>query len=156
MAALFVMKAAPQHLENAIRYSREAACVVIFVEYRLAPTHVFPAGFDDCHAVLLWTLSNAKALGVDETRIAVGGDSAGGGLAAGVAQRALREDGLSLCAQLLIYPAVDLLCTRPSMNAFANVPPFRRFSDVQYCTGISGSMLPRRLRLRTRRQSMGM
>jgi acetyl esterase/lipase len=124
----FVMKAAPQHLENAIRYAREAACVVVFVEYRLAPSHVFPAGFDDCHEVLLWTLSNAEALGVDETRITVGGDSAGGGLAAGVAQRALHEDGISLRAQLLIYPVIDLLCTRPSMSAFADVPPFRRFS----------------------------
>jgi acetyl esterase/lipase len=55
----------------------------------------------------------------------VGGDSAGGGLAAGVAQRARQEDDISLCGQLLIYPCVDLICNRPSVAAFANVPPFK-------------------------------
>jgi acetyl esterase len=60
----------------------------------------------------------------------VGGDSAGGSLAAGVAQRALQEDGIALRGQLLIYPCVDLVCTRPSVAAFANVPPFKGASMV--------------------------
>jgi acetyl esterase len=60
----------------------------------------------------------------------VGGDSAGGGLAAGVAQRAWQEDGILLRGQLLIYPAVDLVCNRPSIAAFANVPPFKNASVV--------------------------
>ena len=60
----------------------------------------------------------------------MGGDSARGGLAAGVAQRAWQEDGILLCGQLLIYPAVDLVCNRPSIAAFANVPPFRNVSIV--------------------------
>jgi acetyl esterase len=121
----FVMKPAPQHFENALRYAREADCLVIFVEYRLAPKYPFPAGFDDCHAALRWAISNAQTLGIDKERLVVGGDSAGGGLAAGVAQRAWQEDGISLRGQLLIYPCVDLLCTRPSMAAYANVPPFK-------------------------------
>lgn len=126
----FVMKPAPQHFENAVRYAREAQCVVIFVEYRLAPKYPFPAGFDDCHAALRWTLSNAVTLGIDNQRVAVGGDSAGGGLAAGVVQRAVQEDGIPLRGQLLIYPAVDLVCNRPSMSAFANVPPFKGLSGL--------------------------
>ncbi|HMN46388.1 MAG TPA: alpha/beta hydrolase fold domain-containing protein [Povalibacter sp.] len=126
----FVMKPAPQHFENVLRYAREAECAVVFVEYRLAPKHPFPAGFNDCHAALQWTLANAESLGVDRERIAVGGDSAGGGLAAGVAQRALQEDGIALRGQLLIYPAVDLECKRPSISAYANVPPFRNASAL--------------------------
>jgi acetyl esterase len=126
----FVMKPAPQHFENAVRYAREAGCLVIFVEYRLAPRYPFPAGFNDCYAALQWTLSQAQSLGLDPKRVAVGGDSAGGGLAAGVAQRARHEDGISLCGQLLIYPCVDLVCRRPSISAYADVPPFRNASAV--------------------------
>jgi acetyl esterase len=126
----FVMKPAPQHFENALRYAREADCLVIFVEYRLAPKYPFPAGFNDCHAALRWAISNAKNLGIDKGRLVVGGDSAGGGLAAGVAQRAWQEEGISLRGQLLIYPCVDLLCNRPSIAAFANVPPFKGASTV--------------------------
>jgi acetyl esterase len=121
----FVMKPAPQHFENAVRYAREADCLVIFVEYRLAPKYPFPAGFNDCYAALRWTISNAETLGIDKERVVVGGDSAGGALAAGVAQRARQEDGITLCGQLLIYPAVDLVCARPSTTAFASVPPFK-------------------------------
>jgi len=126
----FVMKPIPQHFENAVRYADEAGCVVVFVEYRLAPKYRFPAGFNDCYAALRWVLANSRSLGVDETRVAVGGDSAGGGLAAGVAQRARQEDGIALCGQLLLYPAVDLFCTRPSMAAYANVPPFKNASPT--------------------------
>src|SRR3974390_479711 len=126
----FVMKPSPQHVTNALRYAQEADCLVIFVEYRLAPKYPFPAGFNDCYAALLWAVSNAANLGIDKQRLAVGGDSAGGGLAAGVAQRALQEDGVLLRGQLLIYPAVDLVCHRPSVAAFSNVPPFKNASVV--------------------------
>jgi acetyl esterase len=125
----FVMEGAPAHFENAVRYAAEANCVVVFVEYRLAPQYPFPAGFNDCHAALQWTIANAAALGVDATRIAVGGDSAGGCLAAGIAQR-LREERIEISGQLLLYPAVDLLCTRPSMAAFKDVPPFKNLSAL--------------------------
>jgi acetyl esterase len=143
----FVMEGAPPHVENAVRYAGEANCSVIFVEYRLAPQHVFPAGFNDCHAALLWTIANAVSLGIDATRIAVGGDSAGGTLAAGVAQRALQEDRIELRGQLLIYPAVDLLCSRPSMSLFKDVPPFKDASAARvaktYLGGPPSKPLPR-------------
>jgi acetyl esterase len=124
----FVMEGAPAHFENAVRYAAEASCTVIYVEYRLAPQNVFPKGFNDCYAALKWTIANAAALGIDATRIAVGGDSAGGCLAAGVAQRASQAERLEIKGQLLLYPAVDLLCTRPSMAAFRDVPPFKDLS----------------------------
>jgi len=124
----FVMKPAPQHIENAVRYAREANCVVVFVEYRLAPAHPFPAGFNDCYTALRWTLDNTSELGIDPHRVAVGGDSAGGAMAAGVAQRARQEDGIDLCGQLLVYPVTDLQCQRPSVSAYADVPPFKAAS----------------------------
>jgi len=83
-----------------------ARCAVVSVEYRLAPENKFPAAVDDAIAATKWVAANAEALGVDRTRIAVGGDSAGGNLAAVVALAA-RESGPKLCYQLLIYPAVD-------------------------------------------------
>jgi acetyl esterase len=124
----FVMEGAPAHFENAVRYAAEANCTVVYVEYRLAPQNTFPKGFNDCYAALKWTIANAAALGVDAARIAVGGDSAGGCLAAGVAQRAVEEERLDIKGQLLLYPAVDLLCTRPSMDSFKDVPPFKDLS----------------------------
>jgi acetyl esterase len=136
----FVMEGAPAHVANAVRYANEANCTVLFVEYRLAPHHVFPAGFDDCYAALKWTITNALHLDIDTTRIAIGGDSAGGNLAAGVAQRALQEDHIALTGQLLIYPAVDLLCTRPSMTLFKDVPPFKGLSAGQIAATYLGAM----------------
>jgi acetyl esterase len=126
----FVMKHAPQHLENAVRYAREAGCAVIFVDYRLAPKWPFPAGFNDCYSAVQWAASNAEDLGMDRQRIAVGGDSAGGAMAAAAVQRAVHEDGIRLCGQMLIYPCTDAQCRRPSSSAYADVPPFKAASST--------------------------
>ena len=82
-------------------------CIVISVDYRLAPEAKFPAAADDCYSATQWVAQNAAALGVDATRIAVGGDSAGGNLAAVVCQMARDRGGPSLTHQLLIYPVTD-------------------------------------------------
>jgi acetyl esterase len=85
----------------------EADCVVIAVDYRLAPEHPYPAAIDDCYAAFVWAHDNAAELGVDTAHIAAGGDSAGGNLTACVALRARTELGPHLDHQLLVYPVTD-------------------------------------------------
>ena len=89
------------------RVADELGVLVVSVDYRLAPEHPFPAGLHDCFAVLQWLHEGATELGVDPDRIAVGGDSAGGGLAAALAQLARDEGGPSIAFQLLVYPMLD-------------------------------------------------
>ena len=91
---------------------------VLSVDYRLAPEHKFPAAFNDCAAAVKWAYDNAVSLGVDNTRIAVGGDSAGGNLAAAVAL----SEVVPLKFQMLIYPAVDMRMESPSINENAHAP----------------------------------
>ena len=91
-----------------------AGCAVISVDYRLGPEHRFPAAVDDCIAATRWVHENAAALGLDATRIAVGGDSAGGNLATVVAIDARDRAGPPLVFQLLIYPGTDMRCIAPS------------------------------------------
>jgi acetyl esterase/lipase len=82
-------------------------CVVVSVEYRLAPEHPFPAPLDDCYAGLVWTAAQADELGIDPGGIVVGGASAGGGLAAGLVQLARDRGEVPVSYQLLIYPMLD-------------------------------------------------
>lgn len=91
---------------------------VLSVDYRLAPEHKFPAAFDDCVAAVKWAFENAKDLGIDNSRMAVGGDSAGGNLAAAVAL----AEVVPLKFQMLIYPAVDMRMESPSINENADAP----------------------------------
>lgn len=127
----FAMSYASLHLESCERYANESGCVVVFVAYRLAPKHPFPCGFDDCYAALAWTSREAGKLGIDARRIAVGGDSAGGALAAGVAQKARDERLVDLCAQLLIYPVLDNTCTTVSATEFVDVPLWNAVSNLR-------------------------
>jgi acetyl esterase len=82
--------------------------IVVSIDYRLSPEHPFPAAADDCITALRWVASNGASLGGDASRIAVGGDSAGGNLAAVVAVQA-RDEGVPLRYQVLVYPVTD--CT---------------------------------------------
>jgi acetyl esterase len=82
--------------------------VVVSVDYRLAPEHKFPAAVTDARAALHWVVDHAEGLGADPARLAVGGDSAGGNLAAVVAQVARDEGGPPIAFQLLVYPVTDL------------------------------------------------
>jgi acetyl esterase len=84
-----------------------AGCTVLSVDYRLAPEHKFPAAAEDAYAAAQWASAHAAEIGGDGTRLAVGGDSAGGNLAAVVAQMARDRGGPALAYQLLIYPVTD-------------------------------------------------
>ena len=84
-----------------------AGCIVVAMEYRLAPEHKFPAAPEDCYAALQWVVAHAAAIGGDPTRLAIGGDSAGGNLTAVVAQMARDRGGPNLVYQLLVYPVTD-------------------------------------------------
>lgn len=101
------------------RLSEELGCVVVEVEYRLSPETAFPGPLEDCHAALVWLHANAAALGVDPARIAVMGESAGGGLAAMVAIAARDRDSVPLCYQVLLYPMLD-----DRTGSTRRVPPF--------------------------------
>ena len=87
--------------------SNRAGCAVVSVDYRLAPEHVFPCAVDDCLAATYWVLHNATAHKIDGSRLAVGGDSAGGNLAAVVSQIARDAGNLPIAFQLLINPITD-------------------------------------------------
>ncbi len=99
--------------------ANEGGFRVISVDYRLAPEHKYPAAFDDAFAALQWVESHAAEIGVDAGRIAVGGDSAGGALAAEVAQAAKAKGGLSLAAQMLLFPVTQIGAETSSLREFA-------------------------------------
>jgi acetyl esterase len=94
-----------------------AGCAVVSVDYRLGPEHRFPAATDDCIAATYWVARHAAELGVDAARLAVGGDSAGGNLAAVVSLAARDAGDLAVAFQLLIYPATDMRAGAPSHTA---------------------------------------
>ena len=98
---------------------RHAGAHVLAVDYRLAPEHPFPAAVDDARAALRWAYANASRLGADPARVGVGGDSAGGNLAAVVSQLAARDGGPAPAIQLLIYPVTDVTTRRRSRELFA-------------------------------------
>lgn len=90
-----------------IQLASKLGIVILSVDYRLAPEHPIPAPLDDCHAGLAWLHGNAESLGVDRARIGIGGESAGGGLAAALAIRARDEGEYAICHQHLTYPMLD-------------------------------------------------
>ncbi|MCK5922160.1 MAG: alpha/beta hydrolase, partial [Methylococcales bacterium] len=98
--------------------SLHADCLVVAVDYRMGPEHKFPAAVEDSWAATKWVSENAATFGGDATRIAVGGDSAGGNLSAVVAHQA-KNDPLSLVFQMLIYPSVDAGTDYPSRTEYA-------------------------------------
>lgn len=92
-------------------------CFVASVDYRLAPEHPAPASVHDCYAALRWLAASAEHLGIDASRIVVGGASAGGGLSAGLALFARDQGGPAIAGQLLVYPMLDHRNDTPSSHA---------------------------------------
>lgn len=96
-----------------------AGCAVVSVDYRMGPEHKFPCAVDDCVAATRWVAAEARALGIDANRLAVGGDSAGGNLATVVALTARDGGGPKLVFQLLVYPTTTLHHDTRSTRDFA-------------------------------------
>jgi acetyl esterase len=94
-------------------------CVVFSVGYRLAPEHPYPAPLEDVYRALCWVVAHADELRIDKNRVAIGGDSAGGNLAAGAALLARDRRGPTIAHQLLVYPALDTDLDTPSYLKFA-------------------------------------
>ncbi|MBT3333270.1 MAG: alpha/beta hydrolase [Rhodospirillaceae bacterium] len=114
----FVIGDLDTHDKLCRRLSTLGDCIVISVDYRMAPEHRFPASFDDCLAAMNWSAANAAELGGDPSRLAVGGDSAGGNLSAVCAMAARDNDGPALALQLLIYPCISNAMDTGSHTAF--------------------------------------
>lgn len=89
------------------KYTAESGVALLSVDYRFAPEHPYPHSVDDCYAALEWAVDNAGRLGFDAGRVAVMGDSAGGGIAAAVALMARDRSGPALRRQILVYPMLD-------------------------------------------------
>jgi acetyl esterase len=98
-------------------FAKRAGCVVVSVDYRLAPEHPYPAALDDAWTATSWVTSHAGELGLDPLKIGVGGDSAGGTLAALCARKA-RDHGVPLAAQMLLYPITHHDLNTPSYSLF--------------------------------------
>jgi acetyl esterase/lipase len=111
---------------QAAQLAREVGVTVVSVEYRLAPEHPFPAALDDCYAALRWLYAQAATLDVEPSRIAVVGNSAGGGLAAGLALYARDHGGPPLCFQYLGIPELDDRLETWSMRTFVDTPMWTR------------------------------
>ena len=118
----FFFEGAGYHYKLAKRYALEVECRVVFVQYRLAPKHPHPTPAEDCYAALRWTFENAERLNIDKNMIAVGGDSAGGALAAAVCQMARDRGTDTPIFQLLVYPVTDRRMDNASCRNYTDTP----------------------------------
>ncbi|WP_063013205.1 alpha/beta hydrolase [Nocardia nova] len=110
----------------------DATGAVLFnVDYRLAPEYRYPVANDEAYAALCWAVDTASNWGVDATRIGVGGDSAGGGLAAATTLRSRDDNGPAIAQQVLFYPGVERRTDRPSMREFGS-SPFLTAEDIDW------------------------
>jgi acetyl esterase/lipase len=112
------------------QYAADFKCVVASVDYRLAPEHPYPAPMNDCYTGLQWFAANGPALGFDPDRIAVGGASAGGGLAAGLAIMARDRGGPNISFQFLVFPMLDHRNETPSSQAITDTRVWNRGANL--------------------------
>jgi acetyl esterase/lipase len=120
----FVFGGLESEHSRCVRYCVDAQCVVVSVEYSLAPEYPFPTAFNEAVSSLQWLWDNAASLEVDPSRIGVAGVSAGGAIASGLVLHARDTGGPTVRAQLLVYPVTDSSTNTPSMKEFFHAEPF--------------------------------
>ena len=138
----FVLPAAGYHYKNAMRYAKAVGCKVVFVNYRLAPQNPHPVFFEDCYAAMYWVYDHADTLGIDATRIGIGGDSAGATLAAGVCMMARdRKHPVKFLFQMLPYPFLDARNNSEASKKFTDTPMWNSAlsSRIAPMTKVDGS-----------------
>lgn len=118
----FIFKAAPYHYSLIKAYALGAGCKVIMPDYSLAPKKKYPAALEECVAAYKYVYDNADTFGIDKSRIAVAGDSAGGCLAAQLCYVMKDKYGITPCFQMLIYPVTDRLMNSDSNRKFTDTP----------------------------------
>lgn len=118
----FFFGGAGYHYKLVRQYALATPCRVIFVQYRLAPKHPHPTPVEDCYSALRWTFENAEALNIDKDKIAVGGDSAGGALAAAVCLMSRDRKTKMPLFQLLVYPVTDRRMQTESCKKYTDTP----------------------------------
>ncbi|MDI2129411.1 alpha/beta hydrolase [Yinghuangia seranimata] len=118
--------------------ANRSGCLVVSVEYRLAPEHVFPAAAEDFYAAARWVAEHAREIGGDPDRVAVGGDSAGANLAAVAGLMARDRGGPRFAFQLLAYPGLDAVSERPSATENADAPMLNRASSQSMWRAYAG------------------
>lgn len=136
----FAYEAAPHHFVMARRLALELEAKVLFVSYRLAPKYKFPTAVYDAFAAYEWALKNADNLGINSEKIALCGDSAGGNLSVAVSILAKEKKIKMPCAQVLIYPFVDMSSDSGSMIKFTDTPmcnskAAEKYNEVYVCEG---------------------
>lgn len=119
----FVLPGAGYHYRNALRYAKEVPCKVWFVNYRLAPKYPHPVFFEDCYRAMCHLYENAQTLGIDKSRIGIGGDSAGSTLSVGVCMMAReRSHPVRFAFQMLPYPFLDARNNSESAKKYTDTP----------------------------------
>jgi acetyl esterase/lipase len=138
-----VMGSVAQNDDMCAAIADRLGIVVASVEYRLAPENPYPAPLEDCYAGLRWLAERSDELGVDRARVAIGGASAGGGLAAGLALLARDRNEVTVCFQLLVYPMLDDRNVTPSSHALVDPKVWNREANAAgwnaYLAGRAGA-----------------
>lgn len=138
----FLLKASGSHYQIAKEYAEKLQCKVVYVDYWLAPKYPFPVPVEDCYSTYKWVLDHVDMLGIDKNKIMIGGDSAGGNLAAAVTLMA-RDRQLSVPkALLLIYPATDRRMITESMKKYTDTPVWNAKLSKMMWDAYLGEQIP--------------